>query len=357
MVALRTQQIIAEESGVANTVDPLGGSYAVEALTDAIEKAAEVYIAEIDRRGGMVKAIEQGYPQLEIAEAAYRDQQRFDRGEQVIVGVNKYTVPEERPVDILRIPLELEARQIERVRRFKQGRDRDRASGRRSSASAPPPRDGREPHAAAGAGGPGRLHGRRDLGHLSRGVRRVPRPGAPVRRMRRRYDGSPPRCSLLGAPLAITPPPARADAGRSATRSFPCSRTHAGCTTKARPDRRQDAPHDHRQVGSTSSDGVTSAELHAGGEPARSAGRHGRHRHHARHCDASGVTLSIDGTAGVGGETAGRHQGEAAGPSARHRPEARLQLARRERGRDHGLRHAASSHRARAAAGSRASRA
>jgi methylmalonyl-CoA mutase N-terminal domain/subunit len=126
MVALRTQQIIAEESGIANTVDPLGGSYAVEALTDAIEKAAEVYIAEIDRRGGMVKAIEQGYPQLEIAEAAYRDQQRFDRGEQVIVGLNKYTVPEERPVDILRIPIELEPRQIDRVRRFKQGRDRAR---------------------------------------------------------------------------------------------------------------------------------------------------------------------------------------------------------------------------------------
>jgi len=125
MVALRTQQILAEESGIANTVDPLGGSYAVEALTDAIEKAAEGYIAEIDRRGGMVKAIEQGYPQLEIAEAAYRDQQRFDRGEQVIVGVNKFTVPEERPVDILRIPIELETRQIDRVRRFKQGRDRD----------------------------------------------------------------------------------------------------------------------------------------------------------------------------------------------------------------------------------------
>jgi len=123
MVALRTQQIIAEESGIANTVDPLGGSYAVEALTDAIEKAAAAYIAEIDRRGGMVKAIEQGYPQLEIAEAAYRDQQRFDRGEQVIVGVNKFTVPEERPVDTLRIPIEVETRQIDRVRRFKKGRD------------------------------------------------------------------------------------------------------------------------------------------------------------------------------------------------------------------------------------------
>lgn len=126
MVALRTQQIIAEESGVASMVDPLGGSFAVEALTDAIEKAAAGYIAEIDRRGGMVKAIEQGYPQLEIAESAYRDQQRFDRGEQIVVGVNEYTVPEERPVDILRIPIEVEERQIDRVRRFKQSRDRGR---------------------------------------------------------------------------------------------------------------------------------------------------------------------------------------------------------------------------------------
>ena len=124
MVALRTQQIIAEETGVAEIVDPLGGSYAVEALTDAIERAAVDYIAEIDRRGGMVKAIEEGYPQLEIAEAAYREQQRFDSGERTIVGVNKYVVPEERPVDILKIPLEVETRQADRVRRFKQVRDR-----------------------------------------------------------------------------------------------------------------------------------------------------------------------------------------------------------------------------------------
>ncbi|HZR85047.1 MAG TPA: methylmalonyl-CoA mutase family protein [Candidatus Binatia bacterium] len=124
MVALRTQQIIAEETGIADVVDPLGGSYAVEALTDAVEEAATAYIAEIDRRGGMVKAIEQGYPQLEIAESAYRDQQRFDSGERVVVGVNKYSVPEERPVDILRIPLEVETQQADRVRRFKRSRDR-----------------------------------------------------------------------------------------------------------------------------------------------------------------------------------------------------------------------------------------
>jgi methylmalonyl-CoA mutase, N-terminal domain len=126
MVALRTQQIIAEETGVAEIVDPLGGSYAVEALTEAIEQAASSYIAEIDRRGGMVKAIEEGYPQLEIAESAYREQQRFDTGDRVVVGVNRYLVPEERPVDILRIALEVETQQVDRVRRFKQERDRAR---------------------------------------------------------------------------------------------------------------------------------------------------------------------------------------------------------------------------------------
>ncbi|MFM7140704.1 MAG: methylmalonyl-CoA mutase family protein, partial [Alphaproteobacteria bacterium] len=124
MVALRTQQILADETGIADVADPLGGSWAVEALTDAIEKAAGDTIAEIDRRGGMVAAIEQGFPQLEISEAAYRDQQRFDAGERVVVGVNKYGVPEERPLDILRIPLEVEDRQAARVRRFKEKRDR-----------------------------------------------------------------------------------------------------------------------------------------------------------------------------------------------------------------------------------------
>ena len=124
MVALRTQQILAEETGLADVTDPLGGSWAVEALTDSIEKAASDYIAEIDRRGGMVKAIEEGYPQLEISESAYRDQQRFDAGERVVVGVNKYVAPEERPLDILRIPLDVEERQSARVRLFKEKRDR-----------------------------------------------------------------------------------------------------------------------------------------------------------------------------------------------------------------------------------------
>lgn len=125
MVALRTQQIIAEESGVANTVDPLGGSHAVEALTDRIEAEAKAYIDKIDELGGMVAAIAKGYPQLEIAEAAYREQKAFDAKEKIIVGVNGYEVPEERPVDTLHIPMEVEERQVDRVRRFKKNRNAD----------------------------------------------------------------------------------------------------------------------------------------------------------------------------------------------------------------------------------------
>lgn len=123
MVALRTQQIVAEESGVTNLVDPLGGSWAVEALTDKIEKEAFAYISRIDELGGIIRAIDIGYPQKEIADAAYRYQQQLDAGEKVIVGVNKYVVPEERPMEILKIDHEVERRQIERVRKIKRERD------------------------------------------------------------------------------------------------------------------------------------------------------------------------------------------------------------------------------------------
>ncbi len=120
MVALRTQQIIAEESGVTNTIDPLGGSWAIEALTNRIEQEASAYIERIDELGGMINAINTGYPQKEIADSAYRYQQQLDAGEKIIVGVNKYQVPpEERPLDILRIEPEVERSQIERVTKIK----------------------------------------------------------------------------------------------------------------------------------------------------------------------------------------------------------------------------------------------
>jgi methylmalonyl-CoA mutase N-terminal domain/subunit len=123
MVALRTQQILAEESGVTNVVDPLGGSWAIEALTDRMEREARAYIERIDALGGMVRAIEVGYPQKEIAEAAYVYQQQIERGEKTVVGVNRYQVPEERPPELLRVSPEVEARQIDRVRRVKRERD------------------------------------------------------------------------------------------------------------------------------------------------------------------------------------------------------------------------------------------
>jgi len=130
MVALRTQQIIAEESGVTNTADPLGGSWAIEALTDKMEKEAFAYITRIDELGGIIRAIDIGYPQKEIADAAYRYQQQLDTKEKVIVGVNKYEIPEERPIDILKIDHDVEERQMERVRKVKRERDSGKARER-----------------------------------------------------------------------------------------------------------------------------------------------------------------------------------------------------------------------------------
>jgi len=122
-VALRTQQIIAEESGVPATIDPLGGSYYLEKLTDEMEAHAMAYIRKIDELGGMVRAIDHGYPQKEIADAAYRYQLMDDRGEKTVVGVNKYVMPDERPVPYLKLDDAIEHEQRERVVRVKAGRD------------------------------------------------------------------------------------------------------------------------------------------------------------------------------------------------------------------------------------------
>jgi len=121
-IALRTQQILAEETGVTNTIDPLAGSYFVEALTNEIEEKAWQYIRKIDEMGGMIKAIEKGYPQMEIAEAAYRFQKQVDSGEKVIVGVNKY-VTDHPPIPIWRMKPEIEERQLRRLREVKQSRN------------------------------------------------------------------------------------------------------------------------------------------------------------------------------------------------------------------------------------------
>ncbi len=118
-VALRTQQIIADESGVADVVDPLGGSYYVESLTNEIEKRVHTYLDEIDRMGGSLKAIEKGYVQQEIANSAYEHQKAVDSGEQVIVGVNKYTTQEQHGAELLHVGADLEAKQMERLARLR----------------------------------------------------------------------------------------------------------------------------------------------------------------------------------------------------------------------------------------------
>ncbi len=129
-VALRTQQIIAHETGVASTVDPLGGSYFLEALTDRIEAEASAYIRKIDEMGGMLAAIERGYPMREIAEASYRYQQQLERKEKIVVGVNEFAQPEAVPIPVLRVDPDVERRQVERLRRVRAARDQ--AAARRA---------------------------------------------------------------------------------------------------------------------------------------------------------------------------------------------------------------------------------
>ena len=127
LVALRTQQILADESGVANTIDPLGGSYAIEALTDRIEQEAWAYIQAIDDRGGVVRAIEEGYQAREISDAAYRYQNQVDSGEKTIVGVNKYYMDDEQKPELLQVSQHVEERQRAEVQQLKRERDDARA--------------------------------------------------------------------------------------------------------------------------------------------------------------------------------------------------------------------------------------
>jgi len=122
-VALRTQQILAYESGVTATPDPLGGSYFIEALTDRVEAEALRYIHRIDEMGGIITAVERGYPQKEIADSAYRFQQQVEREERIIVGVNRFQSDEEVAIPVLKIDPEIERRQIERVRAVRAKRD------------------------------------------------------------------------------------------------------------------------------------------------------------------------------------------------------------------------------------------
>jgi methylmalonyl-CoA mutase, N-terminal domain len=122
-IALRTQQVIAYESGAPQTIDPLAGSYYVESLTNEIEKRAAEYLGKIEVLGGMLKAIERGFVQQEIQNAAYEYQQAVDHEHAIVVGVNRFEIEEEKPIPIQRIDPDLEAKQIERVRALRARRD------------------------------------------------------------------------------------------------------------------------------------------------------------------------------------------------------------------------------------------
>jgi methylmalonyl-CoA mutase N-terminal domain/subunit len=122
-IALRTQQIIAKESGVPNVIDPLGGSYYVEAMTDKMEQAAWDYINRIDEMGGMLKAIESGYPQKEISRAAYLYQKQTDSGEKVVVGINEYVTDKTKPIPTLYISEQTEKDQVARLGQIRSERN------------------------------------------------------------------------------------------------------------------------------------------------------------------------------------------------------------------------------------------
>jgi methylmalonyl-CoA mutase N-terminal domain/subunit len=125
MIALRTQQIVAEESGVTNTVDPLAGSYYVEAMTDLIEKEAYEYIEKIDAMGGMTEAIDAGFVQNEIQKSAYKYEMEIEEKERIIVGVNKYQIKEEEHKDILKIDMKVQEEQIKYLKKIRSGRNND----------------------------------------------------------------------------------------------------------------------------------------------------------------------------------------------------------------------------------------
>jgi len=126
-IALRTQQIVAHESGAADLIDPLGGAYALEAFTDELEEKAIAYLTRIDSMGGMVEAIASGYPQREIEEAAYRYQKEIEDRQRIIVGVNEFVSEGESPFDTMKVDPRLEEQQVERVRAFRAARSQDAA--------------------------------------------------------------------------------------------------------------------------------------------------------------------------------------------------------------------------------------
>jgi methylmalonyl-CoA mutase N-terminal domain/subunit len=125
-LALRTQQVIAHESGVADTVDPLAGSYYLEHLTNVMEEGFDKYLGEIEKLGGMVEAVERGYPQREITEASFRFQEEVERGDRTVVGINKYATEAEPAIPLLELDPEVEREQVERLKDVRAKRDAGR---------------------------------------------------------------------------------------------------------------------------------------------------------------------------------------------------------------------------------------
>ena len=128
LLALRTQQVVGYEIGVTDTVDPLGGSYYVEALTDQVEQEVMGYIKQIDELGGAVAAIEQGFMQREIQESAYRYQREVESGERVVIGVNRFASGDELPIDLLKVDPAVGERQIERLKKVRLRRDQGKVA-------------------------------------------------------------------------------------------------------------------------------------------------------------------------------------------------------------------------------------
>ncbi len=127
-VALRTQQIIAEESGIADVIDPLGGSYYVERLTSEMEEAVYKYLDEMEKMGGILNAVKKGYIQKEIAETSYRKQLRIENMDDIVVGVNKYVEEDEKPINILKIDEIAEKNQVKRLKELKRNRNNEMVS-------------------------------------------------------------------------------------------------------------------------------------------------------------------------------------------------------------------------------------
>ena len=191
-IALRTQQILAAEAGATDTADPLGGSYFIEALTDELEERARELIARIDELGGAVAAVEAGFIQREIEEAAFRWNQQVESGERVIVGVNAFTDADEQHVELLRIDPQGERRQLERTARVRAERNAEEAAAALAEVRRVAAGHG-EPAAADAGGAPRPGHDRRDLERAPRGV-------GHVRRVARvASSGRPPSCSRRSA--------------------------------------------------------------------------------------------------------------------------------------------------------------